>query len=303
MKKKLLAVLLAALLTLTAACSLCDGVTITDMYGREIVLGAPVTRIVALTAADCEILCALGGESLLVGRGQYCDYPESILSVPVVQSGAETNIEEILALAPQVVLMGDMAQSQEQVNQLEQNGVRVVISDANDIEGTYTAIRMIGALTGLDAAAEALVADMQATFAQVAAESESSGKTAYFEVSPLQYGLWTAGKGTFMDELAALCGLTNAFADVDGWASISEEQVLARDPDYIVTTAMYYGEGDTPVDEIVSRPGWESLKAVKNGCVYNADSNAVSRPGPRLKDAALELYNFVNGAQEEIPAA
>ena len=303
MKKKLLAALLAALLTLGAACALAQGVTVTDMYGREVTLDEPVTRIVALTAADCEILCALGGESLLVGRGLYCDYPESILSVPVVQSGAETNIEEILALAPQAVLMGDMAQSQEQVSQLEQNGVRVVISDANDIAGTYTAIRMIGALTGLDNAAEVLIADMQATFEQVAAGSESSGKTVYFEVSPLQYGLCTAGKNTFMDELAALCGLTNAFADVDGWASISEEQVLARDPDYIVTTAMYYGEGDTPVDEIVSRPGWEGLKAVKNGCVYNADSNAVSRPGPRLKDAVLELYNFVNGAQEEAPAA
>ena len=303
MKKNLLAALLAALLTMSAACALAQGVTVTDMYDREVVLDAPVTRIVALTAADCEILCALGGESLLVGRGQYCDYPESILSVPVVQSGAETNIEEILALAPQVVLMGDMAQSQEQVSQLEQNGVRVVISDANDIAGTYTAIRMIGALTGLDDAAAALIDDMQATFAQVAAESENSGKTVYFEVSPLQYGLWTAGKNTFMDELAALCGLTNAFADVDGWASISEEQVLARDPDYIVTTAMYYGEGDTPVDEIISRPGWDQLKAVKNGCVYNADSNAVSRPGPRLKDAVLELYNFVNSAQEEIPAA
>ena len=302
MKKTLIA-LLCTLLALTAACALADGVAVTDMYGREVALDAPVTRVVALTPSDCEILCALGGEELLVGRGKYCDYPESILGLPVVQSGADTNIEEILALAPQVVLMGDMAQSQEQVSQLEQNGVRVVISDANDIAGVYTAIRMIGALTGMDGAAEALIADMQSTFEQVAADSKDSGKTVYFEVSPLQYGLWTAGSNTFMDELAALCGLTNAFADVDGWASISEEQVLARDPDYIVTTAMYYGEGAMPVEEIVSRPGWESLKAVKNGCVYNADSNAVSRPGPRLKDAALELYHFVNGAQEEIPAA
>ena len=303
MKKKLLAALFAALLTLGAACALAQGVTVTDMYGREVTLDEPVTRIVALTAADCEILCALGGESLLVGRGLYCDYPESILSVPVVQSGAETNIEEILALVPQVVLMGDMAQSQEQVAQLEQNGVKVVISDANDIAGTYTAIRMIGALTGLDNAAEVLIADMQATFEQVAAESENSGKTVYFEVSPLQWGLWTAGSNTFMDELATMCGLTNAFADVDGWAAISEEQVLARDPDYIVTITMYFGEGPTPVEEILGRTGWETLKAVAGGDILNADSNAISRPGPRLKDAAIELYNFISGAAEEEPAA
>ncbi|MGN0991431.1 MAG: hypothetical protein ACI4O4_08225, partial [Candidatus Ventricola sp.] len=79
----------------------------------------------------------------------------------------------------------------------------------------------------------------------------------------------------------------------------SEEQVLARDPDYIVTIAMYFGEGPTPVEEIMSRAGWGSLKAVANGNILNADSNAISRPGPRLKDAALELYSFVSAAEAE----
>lgn len=305
MSKKIVALFLAVLMLCSAAAALAQeaGVTVTDMYGRQITLTEPATRIVALTASDCEILCALGGEDALVGRGAYCDYPESILALPVVQSGADTNIEEILALDPQVVLMSDMAQTEEQVKQLEENGVKVAVSNADDIAGTYTAIRMIGALIGKDAEAEALVADMQAAFDELAAASPASGKTVYFEVSPLQYGLWTAGSHTFMDELAAMCGLTNAFADVEGWAAISEEQVLARDPDYIVTISMYFGEGPTPVEEIMSRAGWASLKAVENGDVFNADSNSVSRPGPRLKDAAIELYNFVNGAEEEKPAA
>lgn len=117
----------------------------------------------------------------------------------------------------------------------------------------------------------------------------------YFEVSPLEWGLWTAGKNTFMDELATLCGVTNAFADVDGWAEISEEQVLDRNPDFIVTNTMYYGEGPTPVEEIASRAGWEAVTAVQLGNIYNADSNAESRPGPRLVQAAEELYNFFYG--------
>ena len=142
------------------------------------------------------------------------------------------------------------------------------------------------------------------TFDEIKEKSASEGKTVYFEVSPLQWGLWTAGNGTFMDELAGICGLTNAFSDVNDWAAISEEQVLARDPDYIVTISMYYGEGPTPVEEIMGREGWQDLKAVKNGQVFNAESNAISRPGPRLKDAAIELFNFINGtAEAEIPAA
>jgi iron complex transport system substrate-binding protein len=162
---------------------------------------------------------------------------------------------------------------------------------------------MIGALMGKDAEAEALVGGMQAAFSEIKEKARDTGKTVYFEVSPLQWGLWAAGKGTFMDELAALCGLTNIFADLNGWAQVSEEQVLSRNPDYIVTTAMYFGEGPSPVEEILSRSGWERLDAVMNGGIFNADSNAITRPGPRLVDAAYALYEFVNGAAEETPAA
>ena len=294
MTRKLFLLFIALCAVCCVALAQAEGVTVTDMMGREITLAEPATRVVALTASDCEILCALGGQDLLVGRGEYCDYPPEILDVPAVQSGYETNIEQIIALEPQVVLMATMAQTEEQVQQLTNAGIAVVVSDAQDIEGVYTAIRLIGALTGRDAQAEELVADMADTFAEVAAQSEPTGRTVYFEVSPLQWGLWTAGKGTFMDELATMCGLENAFSDVTGWAAISEEQVLDRDPDFIVTITMYYGEGPTPVEEIMSRPGWDSLKAVQSGQVLNVDSNEVSRPGPRLKDAALTLYTLFN---------
>ena len=305
MTKKLVSLFLALVMafSLTAAFAESTAVTVTDMAGREIALDAPATKVVALTASDCEILAALGAEDTLVGRGEYCDYPESILEVPAVQSGADTNLEQIIALEPQVVIMAKMAQTEEQVAALEEAGIRVVVSDAQDIEGVYTAIRLIGALVGRNDEAEAMVADMQSAFADIAAKSENTGKTVYFEVSPLQWGLWTAGKGTFMDELATLCGLTNAFADVEGWAEISEEQVLERDPDYIVTISMYYGEGPTPVEEIKSRAGWDALKAVQNDAIFNADSNEVSRPGPRLKDAAEALYTFVTGEEALTPAA
>lgn len=268
-------------------------VTLTDMTGREITLDAPAERVVALTAADCEILYALGAGDLLVGRGEYCDYPAEVLDVPSVQSGYETNIEQIIALEPQVLLMSTMAQTEEQVQQLEAAGIHVVVSDAQDIEGTYTAINMIGTLTGKQAEAASIVESMQETFDEIKANAGDGTKTVYFEVSPLQYGLWTAGSGTFMDEIANMLGLTNCFADVTGWGEISEEQVLERNPDYIVTISMYYGEGPTPEEEILSRTGWENVTAVKDGKILNLQNNELSRPGPRLADGAKAMYDFV----------
>lgn len=275
------------------------GVTVTDMTGREITLDAPATRVVALSASDCEIIYALGAGELLVGRGEYCDYPAEVLEVPAVQSGAETNIEQIIALEPQVLFMTKMAQTEEQIAALEAAGVHVVVSDAQDIAGVYEAIGMIGTLLGREAEAGTMVADMVAAFDDVAARAAGDGsKTIYFEVSPLQYGLWAAGADTFMDEIAQMLGLTNAFADVSGWAEVSEEQVLSRDPDYIVTISMYYGEGPTPVEEIQGRAGWENVSAVKNGKILNLQNNELSRPSYRLAEGARMLCDFVYGAAD-----
>ena len=280
------------------------GLTVTDMTGRVITLAEPATRIVALSAADCEVLYAVGAGNQLVGRGEYCDYPADVLDVPAVQSGMETNIEQIIALDPQVLLMSAMAQTEEQIAQLEAAGIQVVVSDAQNIEGVYTAINMIGVLTGHETEARNIVENMKSTFSDIIARAgELEGKSIYFEVSPLQYGLWTAGSGTFMDEIATMLGLTNIFASATGWAEVSEEQVLEANPDIIVTIAMYFGEGQTPAEEILARAGWQDVTAVKNGDILNLPNNELSRPGPRIADGAKALFDFVLAAVAKDDAA
>ena len=295
MNKKLISLLLAALLALSLTVAFAEGKTITDMFGREVVLPENVTRIIALEPSDCEMLCALGCEDALVGRGKYCDYPASVLELPAVQSGKNTNLEEILALQPQVVVMSDMAHTQEQVDLLEQNGVKVIGTDANSIEEVYANVRLLGEVMGKEAEAETVVAGMQATFADIAAKSEKTDKTIYFEVMPLEWGLWSAGTGTFMHEMAEICGMKNAFADIEGWQAVSQEQVIERNPDYIVLVT---GMGEAAPDEVKARDGWSEMTAIKNNAIYNADSYAMTRPAPRLAEAVVDLYNFLNGIAE-----
>ena len=273
-----------------------ESVTVVDMTGKTITLEEPAERIVALTPSDCEILYAIGAGDTLVGRGKYCDYPAAVLEIPAVESGADTNLEEIIALEPDVLLMSTMSQTEEQIAALEAAGIKVVVSDAQDIDGVYEAISLIGALMGKDAQAEEVILNMQLTFAELQSGVTGDGtKTVYFEVSPLEYGLWAAGSNTFMDEIANMLGLKNAFADVEGWGEISEEQVLERNPDYIVTISMYFGEGPTPEEEILGRAGWENVPAVANGKILNLANNELSRPAPRLAEGAKLMYEFVYG--------
>ena len=273
-----------------------SAIVITDMTGREVKLDAPAERIVVLDASDCEILYALDAGDKVVGRGEYCNYPEEVNAVPSVQSGSETNIEQIIALEPQIVLMTKMGQAVEQVEALENAGIKVFASDAQKIEDVYTAIELIGAITDKNEKAAAVVSDMKKAFSDIKSKvQDGDRKKVYFEVSPLEWGLWTAAKGTFMDELSDMLGLENIFSDVSGWAEVSQEQVIERNPDIIVTIAMYFGEGATPVEEIMSRDGWQNIAAIKNSRVLCADQNEISLPGPRLVDGAASLYEFVYG--------
>lgn len=272
------------------------GLTVTDMMGREIKLAAPATKIIVLTAADCEILYALGAGDAVIARGEYCNYPEEALKVREVASGSETNVEQLIALKPELVIMSSMAQTLEQVEALEKAGIPVVMLEAATIAETYAAIELIGKVSGKEAEAKALAESMKQDFAELAASVDTeSGKTVYFEVSPLEYGLWTAGTGTFMDELAAMLGMQNAFSDVTGWAEISQEQVMERNPDYIVTIFMEFAGAMDPVEEILARPGWESLSAVAENRVKAINSDEVARPGPRLVNAARDLRDIFYG--------
>ena len=124
--KRLTAAMLSAAMLFGNAGSVIPGsavqpetVTVTDMMGREVTINAPVTRVVALQPADCEIIYALGAGDMVVGRGEYCDSPAEVLDVPSVQSGYDTNTEQIIALEPQVLFMSTMAQSEEQIQALE----------------------------------------------------------------------------------------------------------------------------------------------------------------------------------------
>lgn len=277
-----------------------SSIPVTDMAGETVLLKQIPHRILALSPSDCEILYAIGAGEQIIGRGSDCDWPKEILELPEVVSGTNMNLEQVIAMNPDVVLMSRVTQTQAQKEALEAAGITVIYSDAHDnnetLEGVYRAMAMLGTVTGREAEAEALIADTRDLFAKLKASiPEGSKKTVYFEVSPLEYGLWTAGPGTFMHEICQMLGVENIFSDLEGWCEVSEEQVLARNPDYIVSVTMFYGDGPSPEEEICSRTGWDSISAVKNGAVMNFGNNELTRPGPRLAEGAQMLFDFFYG--------
>jgi iron complex transport system substrate-binding protein len=285
-------------------------IDVTDMAGNAVQLDSFASRIVVLDAADCEILCAIGAAGQIVGRSDACDYPESVASIPSVTADGTVSPERILELKPQVVVLSaNEAQDADLLSALQSAGVQPVVTDATDVNGVYTAITLLGAIADRVAEAGSLVANMLTAFAGIQEKTaNSASQSVYFELSPLADGLETAGSGTLLNSIAALLGLKNEFEDLQGYASITQDQVVGRNPDIIVTTtpdgvtstvpATTDGEETSgnalgATDEIMERPGWEDVAAVARQRVYAADGEALTRPGPRLLDAVTALYDAI----------
>lgn len=273
-------------------------ISVTDMRGKEITLDGPVTEAVVLAPSDAEILFALGAGDVIVGRGRYVDYPaEEVEDIPALATGDDMNIEEIIALNPQIVITTKMGKTEDRFAQLEDAGIQVFITDASTIDEVYDSIELLGSLVDRQEEAEELIDDMQSTFdeySQKAEEANQEDASIYYEISPLEFGLWTGGSNTFMEEIGQMLQLDNIFSEVDGWSEISEEQVLEKNPDYIISTTMPM-EGSDPIEEILGRDGWDAITAIESGNVFQANSDEFTRPGPRLKDAIITLYNYVYG--------
>lgn len=299
------ATFLTVLLTLALLLTACQGagtpaggkIELTDSVGGTVTLEKQPEKIVVFFPSDAEILYALGAQDRIAAVGEYCNYPPEISEKTTVGTGENTSVEQVIALSPDLVIIGVMAQTVEQTESLQAAGIPVYVSDAQTIEQTYGVIEDIGLIAGKEAEAAALIQTMKDGFDALAQKAEGAEKkSVYVEISPLAFGLFTCGSGTFVDELLTIVGADNAFGDQEGWAMLSEEQVIAKNPDVILTTSLEsYGLG-VPVEEIAARPGWDVLSAVQGGHVYQIDSDACTRPGPRLLDAAEEMSAAIYGS-------
>ena len=263
-----------------------SGFELTDYAGVEHHFTKAIKSLVVIEASQCEIIYALEAEDILVGLGTYCDYPEASKDIPKVGSGSNLNVEEIVALNPDCVLMGTMASDPEKAAALQRANIPVVILRASSIEDTYKCIEDIGILVNKEDKATEVVTKMKNQIELIRQLNMNKEKVrVYYEVAPLADGPWTCGSNTFQHELIEIAGGENIFSDLEGWQKISEEQILERNPDVIITS-MHAGLTDDPVQEIINRTGWSEIAAIQNARVFTVDANIVSRAAPRLAEGA-----------------
>lgn len=263
--------------------------TIEDSYGRKVVLDSEPQRVVSIAPNITEAIYALNKEDRLVGRSDYCDYPPEVAQIESIGPIQQPNMEKILELKPDLVFASTHFQK-ETLNRLEELNIKVVVLYGEEsFEGVYEVIQKTGILLNAQKEAEDVIKKMKDRIEMVMERvSDLEKPSVYYVVSYGKYGDYTAGRGTFIASLIETAGGKNAADDVEGW-NYSLERLLEKDPDIMICSKYF----DTKAG-IESTNGYNSLKAVKDGKLYEIDNNMLDRQGPRLADGLYEIARIIH---------
>ncbi|HOV20484.1 MAG: helical backbone metal receptor [Ottowia sp.] len=251
-----------------------------DDAGQTTHFDVAPARIVSLLPSLTETVCALGACDRLVGVDRYSNWPASVQKLPQVGGGLDPNVEAVVALKPDVVLIGVSSRASVRLRAL---GLRVVALEPKTLAGMRRATERLGALLQQPQAAVALLRQIDAGV-QAAAQSvpaAARGQRVYYEVDAAPHA---AGRGTFIDELLTTLGLVNIIdASLGPYPKINPELVVRADPDLIMVSQQ-------GAAQLARRPGWAQLRALRQGhvCAFDAEQRDILvRPGPRIPEAAL----------------
>ena len=263
-----------------------------DALGRHYAPDEMPRRIVSLSPAVTEILFAIGAGELLVGVTEHCNYPAAARQLTSVGgfAGITVSVEQIRALeADLVILSADM--HSRIVLLLDSLGIPSFAVEPGNFSEVYGVIALLGELSGFEANAEKVIADMKATIAAVQESLRGRPQPAVLWVLS-EEPLMSAGGQTFISEAISLAGGRNVFAGLSQqWPLISLEQVLIQNPDWVLLGSDMSG-GDFPV---LRNPLWQNFPAVREGRIAFVDGDLLYRYGPRLADAVALIAEIIHG--------
>lgn len=282
-----------------------SGISLTDARGKTIPLQNPAIKVVSLLPSLTEYIFELDQGHLLIGRSDWCRYPEEALEVEVVGNLDKAVDERLVALKPDVVLVSKMMQK-EQVQHLESLGLTVVVFDHQNWDTILRDLEVLGKILGTEGDVKTLVAWISRKREIVRREIESLENSnpistaVLYSLEPLH----TAGAGTFVDELITISGGSNVAAELDSpWPTLSMEGLLQKQPEVILIASEAGADGDLigNIQGLAMDPVWSQLNAIKNNRVYLVDGDTITIPGPRQVVALAQIAAALHPELFETP--
>lgn len=272
------------------------GITFTDDLGTKIVLKKPAKRIISLYSSHTENLFELGLDKEIIGVGTSDTYPEEAAKKKVYDYRGDP--ETIIKAKPDVVLMRTSMSKMYAgfVKTLQDSGIQVVSLYPEKFSDFDKYIDKLAMITGKEKEAKIKLDEFHKELNEIKAKSDKITVKKKVFLETTANGYKTCGKNSFAWTSIEIAGGRNIAEDVTGdkssasYAAFGEEKLLSKANEIEVYIAQK-GPMNTAVSEdiIKKRPGFNTIKAVKNNKIVIIDEKLLSGTTFRFVTGVSEL--------------
>jgi len=254
-----------------------NNIILVDATGLEVTLKEPAQRIISLVPSATQTLRALGAIHTVVGRTDF-DIESWVLDIPSVGGGLKPNLEDIIALEPDLVVRFAGDQDPQTKSRLDELGIPQIAVRPDLLTDLYASVILLGKVTGTEPKADSIISSIKNDLADLQRWTFEKPRvdTAYIlGGSPP----WVAGPDTYINEILVLAGGRNVFSDLGFlYGSVSPEQLRVRKIDVVlISDRSQFDPRLTP------------------GARIEEIGNTLEFPGPNIAEAARHVARILHG--------
>ncbi|MDO4432691.1 MAG: ABC transporter substrate-binding protein [Aerococcaceae bacterium] len=257
-------------------------------------------KVITMGPNATEMLVALGLQDKIIGttlnnhsRGPLEQYKDIYEKLPEL-AFASASRESVLASGADYIFGIDWEFGENGLNieELNQYGMEVFVEKAKTIDEVYQEIEVLSKVFAVEEKGAALISQLKEEIASVQAPTETPKKVLVLD--SLENGIFTAGGTNFETRLIERAGAINIFDDIKEkeWATVSLEEVLARNPEYIIVHDYDQPSVEDKIAMIKADPILSQLEAVKKERFIILELESVL-PGVRMATTITKIAEAI----------
>lgn len=234
-------------------------------------------RIACLSAESADWLLRIGAWESVVGATAFFTAPPGVEPKPRLGGFSTAQFDEIAELEPDLIIAYSDVQAP-LLAELMRRGFAVFGTNQRTLAEIETTMLMLGRIVGREPEATRCLREFQRRLAPV--EKGKTRPRVYFEEwnDPLVSGI------AWVSELIERAGGKDVFSELRPKRAAMErviepDEVRRRNPEIIL--ASWCGRA-VRLSEIVARPGWKEIAAVRRERIHEIHSSQILQPGFRL---------------------
>ncbi len=231
-----------------------------DSGGREVTLKTMPKRVVSLVPSVTEMLLRIGAQAQVVGITYHSVLPSESAGKEVVGGFLNPDLDRVTALRPDLIFYADL---QKDVPARFKDSAVLVRLSAGSIAESFEQIRLLGRIFGKNENAARVIAEEKRQLRVIADKVEAIPAEKRQRVMRImgRDAVMAPGDDSFQNEYIRAAGaIAPVFGKSGEMISVTLRQWQEFNPQVVYGCAQ-----DRGITELLKRPGWRDVDAVRSG--------------------------------------